>query len=155
MKRSERLAQIKALQARGLTRRQIAEQMGCAIGTVYATLNDPDGAKQRANRRRWEGVCVDCGGPTKYAGHKDGYTTSTRCIYCAQNRPRPRVRLCVPVRLPDIPVEVRLDGASDASRACSTEDERLEVLLAAISPSNRIYWVAESARPLVEQWRAA
>lgn len=48
----------------------------------------------------------------------------------------------VPVRLTDLPKDVRM---SAARHVCKHEPDpvvRLEVVLAAVAPSSRVYWVA-------------
>lgn len=154
--RAQRLEQIRALKAEGLTARQIGERLGITRAGVTNILNDPDGSKQRERRKRYQGQCADCGMPTDgSSGYNKG---PSRCWYCATGVPRPvatKPRLCVPVRLTDIPADVRLAAVRDAARIERDEHERLEILLAAIEPSDRVYWVAESARPLVESWTQA
>lgn len=153
--RRERLETILPLRAQGLTYRQIGERLGLKTRTVANLVNDPDGSKARAIKARHAGQCADCGYPT--SGANGRAKAPTRCLYCAQGIPRPaaaRPRLCVPVCLRDVPPEVRLDAARDASRIEKDEHERLEILLVALDPSDRTYWVSESARPMLERWAA-
>jgi transcriptional regulator with XRE-family HTH domain len=150
--RKERLAQILELRARGLTQLQIAEELGVARSTVNNLLNDPEGLKRKARRERWAGVCIDCGGPT-FADSP--HEASMRCRWCAQGKPRPmsaQPRLRIPIRLLDIPLEVRLDGVRSATQIEKDPVERVSILLAALEPSAQTYWVSESALPLIESW---
>lgn len=79
--RAERLAQIRALQAEGLTHRQIGERIGLTESGVRNILNDPDGSKQKARRVRYQGVCEICGSPTSGC---DGKAKAPRhCLDCA------------------------------------------------------------------------
>jgi transposase len=62
--RVETLAWIRALVADGWTHRQVAEELCISANSVKNLLYDPDGAKQRARRRRYQGKCEVCGKPT-------------------------------------------------------------------------------------------
>ncbi len=62
--------------------------------------------------------------------------------------------MSVPVRPCDIPPEVRLAAVPSACQH-GTGDERQEILQAALFPSDRIYWMPDTVRPLVEQWKKA
>lgn len=153
--RAQRLEQIRELKARGLTSRQIAAEVGVAVNTVRDYLSDPTGAKARARKASYAGVCIECGGPTN--GGSGPGKASLRCSYCVRGIPsgrahRPTRRRTVPVRLDELPVDVRLDGARDAIRI-ESGDERIALLEAALFPSDTVYWLAESARPLLEQLR--
>lgn len=64
MTRAEKHAMITSLQRAGLTRKAIAAHLGMKEGRVHNLLNDPDGAKQRARRRRYQGTCETCGAAT-------------------------------------------------------------------------------------------
>lgn len=128
--------------------------MGKTRSTVQSWFSDPDGSKARALKASYRGSCVECGMPTSHDGGKGREKASLRCIYCAQGKERPasaRPRLCVPVRLTEIREDVRLDAAVLAGRATTNSDERLELLLAAIAPSDETYWLAESAQPILER----
>lgn len=152
--RAERYRQIRDLRAQGLTYRQVADQLGIAASTVNSVLNDPDGSKERARKRSYAGVCRQCGGPT--TGSEGRENAPTVCRWCFQGKQRPAnaIRLCVPIRLVDLPLDIRLEGAREAARVEPDPDERNEILLAAIMPSDRVYWVAESARPIIERLAA-
>lgn len=155
MTRAERLAKIAPLRRRGLTAKEIAEHLGWNLSVVRNIITDPDGSKGRRRKDSYRGQCVECGFPTD--GSNGPERAPTRCIYCSTGRVRPasaRPRLCVPVRLDEIPEPVRLKAVAEANRSERDEDARLEVLLAALSPSDRVYWVSDRARPLIESWAA-
>lgn len=78
--RAERLEQIQALVATGLTHRETAERLGISLGGVRATINDPDGSKQLARRVGYGGTCRDCGGLTD--GSNGRAKAPTRCRPC-------------------------------------------------------------------------
>lgn len=136
------------LRGEGLSHRQIGERFSLGSTTTRNLVNDPDGSKTRERKRSYAGVCVDCGGPTDGSNGRE--KAPLRCQWCAQGKQRPKIRLCVPVRLCDLPVDVRLDAASVAARIERDECERLELLLAAIEPSDTVYWLSESARPVLD-----
>lgn len=153
--RAELYEQYRDLQQQGLTPRQIGERFGKSAQGVRNLLSDPDGSKQRARRSRYQGVCSDCGGPTDGANGRD--KAPTRCIHCARGVARipvgaPDRRRRIPVRLTEIPFEVRVQAAIEANRWEKGEDERKEILFAAVLPSNQTYWVAPGANDL---WQPA
>lgn len=51
-------------------------------------------------------------------------------------------RRCIPVRLQDVPLNARLSAARTACRHEQEPDERAAILMAALFPSNRTYWIA-------------
>ncbi len=51
-------------------------------------------------------------------------------------------RRTVPVRLCDLPEEIRMTAARQACRVEPDPDERVAILLAALFPSRTVYWVA-------------
>jgi hypothetical protein len=55
----------------------------------------------------------------------------------------------VPVRLCDVGERVRVDAAI----RCANSDPRNgpDLLFAALHPSDRVYWLSETCRPLVEE----
>lgn len=55
---------------------------------------------------------------------------------------RSRRRSC-PVRLSEIPLEVRLHAALTEARRCKTPAERLSLMAAALHPSEQVYYVAD------------
>jgi hypothetical protein len=63
-----------------LTVPEVAQRLGVHQKTVYEWLEDPDGSKRRARRRRYGGTCVDCGAPTD--GSRGG-KAAKRCRRCA------------------------------------------------------------------------
>ena len=64
----------------------------------------------------------------------------------------PSQRLCIPFRLTQLPPEVRFIGARKAMRMWP--DDAQEMLFVALVPSDRTYWLTESAKPLLEKWAA-
>ena len=63
-----------------LTIAEIARRLGRAEATVKVYLYDPTGAKARAVKRRYQGVCRGCGTPTRGAGGKgDAVEYCKRC----------------------------------------------------------------------------
>jgi hypothetical protein len=84
--RGERVAQIKRLERRGLSTREIAAQLGLAPSTVNIYRADPDGDRQRQRRERYRGACTDCGRPTSGSGGPK--RAPERCRSCAGERRR-------------------------------------------------------------------
>lgn len=78
--RAELYAEACWWRERGFTTVAIAQLMGKRTRTVYNWFYDPDGSKQRARRKSYEGTCADCGGVTKSDGTK---RASARCATCA------------------------------------------------------------------------
>lgn len=158
--RAERFVQITVLRRDGLTIRQVGLRLGISRSMVSEIINDPDGSKARARRESYAGVCDECGGPTD--GSNGRANAPPRCLYCIQGIPMrdrerpadPSLRRCVPVRLCDLPLEVRLEGVRIANRREQGDVERVEILLAAVEPSDRVYWVAKSALARVEELMA-
>lgn len=146
--RAETLARIVELRSEGLTYAQVAERLGMTRSSVSNVVSDPDGSKQRARRARYQGRCVECGAPPDGSNGRD--RAPLRCLNCAQGVPfwtrvgprPPDRRRRVAVRLVDIPVEERLVAARDACRVERVEEERAEILFAALWPSDTTYWVA-------------
>lgn len=62
MTRAERAAQAAKLRATGLNGVQIAGRMGISRSYAAELLTDPMGAVVRARKRRYDLVCVGCGG---------------------------------------------------------------------------------------------
>ncbi len=56
----------------------------------------------------------------------------------------PRDKHLVPVRLSEVPATVRCAAAQREARYVP-ESERLELLAAAVAPSDRVYWVSREA----------
>lgn len=64
MTRKQKVERATRLRAEGLTLREIGEEMGYAISTVNAWLNDPDRSKEIRRKQSYGGVCEVCGDPT-------------------------------------------------------------------------------------------
>lgn len=78
--RAERLAEIMTLASQGLTTVEIARELGCSRSTVQNARNDPDGAKQKARRARYQSPCPQCGRPMDGSG---GFKSAPlRCGRC-------------------------------------------------------------------------
>jgi len=76
--RAELYALYAPLRNEGYTVAEIAARYGKARSSVHAILDDPDGSKQRARRRRYQGTCATCGART------DGSNGSAKAPrYCA------------------------------------------------------------------------
>jgi hypothetical protein len=155
--RKELVVQVAGLRADGLTYTQIGERLDRKPGSIRNLMSDPSGSKQRARRARYQGTCVDCGGPTDGANGRE--KAPLRCLYCVQGilphereRPsEPSRRRCIPVRLCDLPVDVRMAGAREANRVEPGLQERQEILIAALLPSETTYWIAPTPADL---WQA-
>lgn len=154
-KRAELAARVLELRAAEIPYRQIAERLSIGLGYARDLGNDPDMSKRRERNKRYEGVCADCGGPTTGSGGHG--TAPTRCLACTNGwvggeRPGERSkRRTVPVRLCDLPQDVLLDGAAEACRREQGDLERAGIVAAALYPSSRTYWLAESAIPTLER----
>jgi hypothetical protein len=147
---------VQELRALGESYLSISRTLGVPVNTVRGWCDPVYAEKKLAAARAWKakqsGRCLECGGPTKLNGR--GQRFSDRCKWCAQGKtppPAPDTRRCVPVRLVDIDLEARLAGAREANRWEKGEWEKQEILLAALSPSDHVYWVSESALPILEQ----
>ena len=81
--RAERSEQVAAMRAKGLTYKQIAGALGISTSYVHDLIVDPDGSKLAARVKRYEGVCKDCGEPTR-----NGHNTNApeRCDPCTRKR---------------------------------------------------------------------
>ncbi len=64
-KRLEWYADVIALKNQGLSGIEVARQLGLSHSFVYELLGDPDGSKLKERKKRYRGVCVDCGKETK------------------------------------------------------------------------------------------
>lgn len=53
----------------------------------------------------------------------------------------PSLRRLKPVRLTDIPVDVRCRAAQQAAKTCKDGEEAQALLAAALMPSETVYWV--------------
>ena len=137
--RASTVEAIRALVAHGMTHREIAAELGFSRSTVRNYLNDPDGAKQRARRVRYQGECERCGAPTDGSNGRDA--APTLCARCEAIRlheqrywTRPRIVACLRVMADLLG---RSPAVSDVNRSPTME--------AKLSPER----VAE-ARPLDE-----
>lgn len=65
-------------------------------------------------------------------------------------------RRTLPVKLSELPLDIRLRAAREAGRH-EPEPEKLELLAAAIHPrpEHDLHWVCESAAGMLEEMRAA
>lgn len=79
-KTPERVAEAQRLRAEGTSCRMIAERMEVSYQTISSWLNDPDLSKSRARKKRYAGLCVDCGARTSGS---EGRRTELRCNGCA------------------------------------------------------------------------
>jgi hypothetical protein len=136
---------LRLISVERLTKAQVAERFGMKASALRNLLSDPDGSKQRERRKRYQGRCVDCRGPTD-GGNGRGKAPQ-RCIRCVRDpfwrsKTPPDVRRRVPVRLIDVPFEARMEGAEVACRTEPDKQERALILLAAIEPSETTYWIA-------------
>lgn len=73
--RAELVAEYRALLGEGLTVLEIAERYGRSYSAVANLLADPDGAKQRSRRKRYEGTCSVCGARTTGCNGRDAAPT--------------------------------------------------------------------------------
>lgn len=67
---------------------------------------------------------------------------------------RATVRRPLPVTLRQVPANVRFSAAQREARSCTDADEALDLIAAATFPTSTVYYVAESARPMLERWAA-
>lgn len=82
MKTPENLARAQQLRAEGKLFREIAEEIGVAVQTIDAWLNDPDGSRIRARKDSYRGTCIDCSGPTSGCNGRGPRGVPTRCARC-------------------------------------------------------------------------
>lgn len=47
----------------------------------------------------------------------------------------------VPVKLTEVPLKDRMRAARREAEFCATDEERAELLAAALCPSEKIYWI--------------
>lgn len=86
MTRSDLIFKAQRLRAQGLIYKEIGEQLGVPRQTAWLLVNDPDGSRERARKRRYDLECVCCG------GRVDG-TTPGRM----RDRDNPVCHKCAPV----------------------------------------------------------
>jgi hypothetical protein len=121
---------------------QLAVALGVRPQALRNALADPLGMKQRARRVRYQGRCRVCGGATSGSEGR-GANQPRTCWRCARGLPpEPDRRRRVPVRLCDLPLEVRLDGAAEACRHEPDLDARADIVAVALQPPATVYWVA-------------
>lgn len=80
-------------QQRGWGYTRISKELGCSTTTVRRWVQPwYDEAQRQASRIRKQkmvGVCEECGGETKYNGHKNRYSSTSRiCARCARANQR-------------------------------------------------------------------
>lgn len=146
--RSERVAQIMALIAAGRTSKQAAEELGLSYSTVRSYLVDPTGETEKARKERHSGSCSECGGPT--SGSNGREQAPSRCTYCVRGIPmrdrqspsQPSLRRSTPIRLCDVPHEIRFAAARVAMRGEKFPEQRQDLMYAAMFPSDEVYWVS-------------
>lgn len=144
-----RVAELRNGSAMGF--REIAAEMGLSRSYVSTLYHDPTGEKEKVRKTQYAGRCDECGRPT--SGSNGREKAPPRCRYCVQgttppeSRLPPDVRRRVPVRLCDLEEDVLMAGAREACRWEKGLDERNEILLAALFPSKRVYWIAEASVP--------
>lgn len=80
MSRLESVREAQRLRADGMSVREVAKSMGVARGTVYGYLEDPDGSKMAARKRKYRGVCQSCDGPTQGSRPSDIPKECAQCI---------------------------------------------------------------------------
>lgn len=78
--RTELAAEVARLRGEGLVFRELAARLGISRSYADALVNDIDGAKRRARRESYQGVCARCGGVTKSNGTSKA---SPICKTCA------------------------------------------------------------------------
>jgi hypothetical protein len=67
-------------ESEGLSIRQIGDRLGRAPATIKSYFYDPTGAKARAVKARYQGVCRECGAYTQARNGKgDAYAYCKRC----------------------------------------------------------------------------
>lgn len=82
MTRSQKVGEINRLRALQWTHAEIAAHLGLSRSTIRNLINDPDGSKQRARRKRYQGHCETCGALTDGS---NGRAAAPR--FCAQCAP--------------------------------------------------------------------
>jgi hypothetical protein len=79
-KRETLYPEIKRLREdEGLKWREIGARLGLSLSTVHDYYSDPTGETVRARKAKNDGVCSDCGGPTRGGGAK---VPPKRCVDC-------------------------------------------------------------------------
>lgn len=126
MSREMKVARARELRGRGMTMREVGEQMGVSHNTVQNWLDDPDGSKQRARHARYRGRCRDCGAPTSGAnGRGNAPDRCQRCANTARRRWTPETVIAALHRWTTLYGEQ--PSARDWNPSLSTCPERLTV----------------------------
>lgn len=63
-------------------------------------------------------------------------------------------RRSMPVTLRQVPEPVRFSAAQQAARQVAGEMDPLDLIYAALFPSDTVYYVSPAARQLLERWAA-
>ncbi len=77
-------ARVKALRETGLLGQQVADRLGISRTYVYELESDPEGAKGRARKDSYAGVCEVCGKPT--SGSHGRRRAPTLCDECSHEK---------------------------------------------------------------------
>lgn len=80
-KRLQLAARVRELRDRGLTHREVAEQLGISRSYAATLDTDPDGTKARARKDSYRGTCARCGGAT--TGSEGPSARPTHCRTCS------------------------------------------------------------------------
>jgi transposase len=120
LSREEKVARAQALRAEGLKLREIADEMGYGISTVWAWLNDPDRSLGVARKDSYRGRCEDCEAPTDGSNGRANAPTKCRVCSAAARSERRRAEILDKVR-----EWVRLFGAPPTSTDWSICNARL------------------------------
>ncbi len=90
MNQQEKRAKARELYVPGIvTLESVAKIIGVSRSTVLRYVNDASNEntlrKSREAKRKRTGVCSQCGGETRYSGHKSNDYVSTVCNSCAHS----------------------------------------------------------------------
>lgn len=83
MKRKERVAQVRELEAQGMTSGEIARKLGISYGYAREIRGDPDGVRAKERKESYRGKCIDCGRATDGSNGRAG--APERCRECASD----------------------------------------------------------------------
>ncbi|MGB1582915.1 MAG: homing endonuclease associated repeat-containing protein, partial [Solirubrobacterales bacterium] len=84
---SPKQLEARRMWAAGFILEDIAEHFGIARTTAAQWINDPTGEKNEERKRRYHGICCDCGGETN--GAAGGFSkTPKRCRSCSVQHQR-------------------------------------------------------------------
>jgi len=83
--RQSRAMEAARLRSMGRTTNEISGEMEISVAYVRQLLSDPDGSKDRERRKKYKGVCTECGGPTSPYPYKE--RIHHRCIKCQNAKP--------------------------------------------------------------------